>query len=154
MEFKNVIFAIVLSFAVLLSWSLFFETPQVEKQNENQQTEIVKKNNTTSSDVPTVDTKNGAQAISRENSIKGSDRFYFENKNVKGSITLKGALIDDIVFKNYKEEINDNRKVVYLNPKETKDGYFIETGWATSNLEKASVHSSDSEWKVKVNKKL
>ena len=154
MEFKNVIFAIVLSFAVLLSWSLFFETPQVEKQNENQQTEVVKKNNTTNSDVPTVDTKNGAQAISRENSIKGSDRFYFENKNVKGSITLKGALIDDIVFKNYKEEINDNRKVVYLNPKETKDGYFIETGWATSNLEKASVPSPDSEWKVKGNKKL
>ena len=121
MEFKNVIFAIVLSFAVLLSWSLFFETPQVEKQNENQQTDVVKKNNTTNSDVPTVDTKNGAQAISRENSIKGSDRFYFENKNVKGSITLKGALIDDIVFKNYKEEINDNRKVVYLNPKETKE---------------------------------
>ena len=154
MEFKNVIFAIVLSFAVLLSWSLFFETPQVEKQNENQQTEVVKKNNTTNSDVPTVDTKNGAQAISRENSIKGSDRFYFENKNVKGSIALKGALIDDIVFKNYKEEINDNRKVVYLNPKETKDGYFIETGWATSNLEKASVPSPDSEWKVKGNKKL
>ena len=154
MEFKNVIFAIVLSFAVLLSWSLFFETPQVEKQNENQQTEVVKKNNTTNSDVPTVDTKNGAQAISRENSIKGSDRFYFENKNVKGSITLKGALIDDIIFKNYKEEINDNRKVVYLNPKETKDGYFIETGWATSNLEKASVPSPDSEWKVKGNKKL
>ena len=154
MEFKNVILAIVLSFAVLLSWSLFFETPQVEKQNENQQTEVVKKNNTTNSDVPTVDTKNGAQAISRENSIKGSDRFYFENKNVKGSITLKGALIDDIVFKNYKEEINDNRKVVYLNPKETKDGYFIETGWATSNLEKASVPSPDSEWKVKGNKKL
>ena len=154
MEFKNVIFAIVLSFAVLLSWSLFFETPQVEKQNENQQTGVVKKNNTTNSDVPTVDTKNGAQAISRENSIKGSDRFYFENKNVKGSITLKGALIDDIVFKNYKEEINDNRKVVYLNPKETKDGYFIETGWATSNLEKASVPSPDSEWKVKGNKKL
>ena len=154
MEFKNVIFAIVLSFAVLLSWSLFFETPQVEKQNENQQTEVVKKNNTTDSDVPTVDTKNDAQAISREHSIEGSDRFYFENKNVKGSITLKGALIDDIVFKNYKEEINDNRKVVYLNPKETKDGYFIETGWATSNLEKASVPSPDSEWKVKGNKKL
>ena len=154
MEFKNVIFVIVLSFAVLLSWSLFFETPQVEKQNENQQTEVVKKNNTTDSDVPTVDTKNGAQAISRENSIKGSDRFHFENKNVKGSIALKGALIDDIVFKNYKEEINDNRKVVYLNPKETKDGYFIETGWATSNLEKASVPSPDSEWKVKGNKKL
>ena len=154
MEFKNVIFAIVLSFAVLLSWSLFFETPQVEKQNENQQTEVVKKNNTTDSEVPTVDTKNSAQAISRENSIEGSDRFYFENKNVKGSITLKGALIDDIVFKNYKEEINDNRRVVYLNPKETKDGYFIETGWATSNLEKASVPSPDSEWKVKGNKKL
>ena len=154
MEFKNVIFAIVLSFAVLLSWSLFFETPQVEKQNENQQNEVVKKNYTTNSDVPTVDTKNGAQAISRENSIKGSDRFYFENKNVKGSITLKGALIDDIVFKNYKEEINDDRRVVYLNPKETKDGYFIETGWATSNLEKASVPSPDSEWKVKGNKKL
>ena len=84
MEFKNVILAIVLSFAVLLSWSLFFETPQVEKQNENQQTEVVKKNNTTNSDVPTVNTENGAQAISRENSIKGSDRFLFENETILG----------------------------------------------------------------------
>ena len=30
------------------------------------------------------------------------------NENVKGSISLKGALIDDITFKNYKEKLGSD----------------------------------------------
>ena len=84
MEFKNVIFAIVLSFAVLLSWSLFFETPQVEKQNENQQTEAVKKNNTTSSDVPTVNTENVLRLFQEKTPLRDPIDFILKTKMLKG----------------------------------------------------------------------
>ena len=39
MDLRNVIFAIALSFAVLFGWSVIFETPQVQDQNQSQQTE-------------------------------------------------------------------------------------------------------------------
>ena len=39
MEFRNVIFAIALSFAVLFGWSVIFETPRIEEQKKLQQSE-------------------------------------------------------------------------------------------------------------------
>ena len=53
-----------------------------------------------------------------------------------GSISLKGGLIDDITFKKYNRNLEKDKKVKYLNPSETNDGYFVETGWAASNLKK------------------
>ena len=32
MDFRNVIFALALSFAVLFGWSVIFEAPEIEKQ--------------------------------------------------------------------------------------------------------------------------
>ena len=78
----------------------------------------------------------------------------FENENVVGSITLKGALIDDITFKKYNETLGSDKKVTYLNPEETNDGYFIETGWAASNLGKVSLPNAETIWNIKGNKKL
>ena len=38
------------------------------------------------------------------------ERIKFENKNVKGSISLKGGLIDDITFKKYNETLQSEKK--------------------------------------------
>ena len=35
MDFRNVIFAIALSFAVLFGWSVIFETPQIEEEKKS-----------------------------------------------------------------------------------------------------------------------
>ena len=53
-------------------------------------------------------------AISREEALKQSERIIFENENVFGSISLKGASIDDLTFKNYKINLNDETKVTLL----------------------------------------
>ena len=58
--------------------------------------------------------------ISREDAIKSSKRISFENNNVIGSISLKGALIDDITFKKYNETLGEEKKVTYLNPEKQK----------------------------------
>ena len=131
MDLRNVIFAIALSFAVLFGWSVIFETPQIEEQNKSQQTQRSQKTEKQTSDAPSVNFENNkALNISREDAINTGKRIKFENENVKGSISLKGALIDDITFKNYKEKLGSDKNVTYLNPAETNDGYFVETGWA------------------------
>ena len=143
MDLRNVIFAIALSFAVLFGWSVIFETPQMEEQKKSQQTEGYQKKDSQSSDTPSVNVENTkVPSISRENAIGSGKRIKFENANVKGSIALEGALIDDIIFKKYKSKLNSDERVTYLNPAETKNGYFVETGWASSNIGKISLPTS------------
>ena len=128
MDLKNVIFAIALSFAVLFGWSVIFETPQIEEQKKLEQSKSSTNAESDNSDVPSVNVeKEKVLNISRDDAIKSSKRINFENENVKGSISLKGLLIDDIIFKKYNKDVDSDEKVKYLNPSETNDGYFIES---------------------------
>ncbi len=155
MDLRNVVFAIALSFAVLFGWSVIFETPQIEEQKKLEQTQGSQKTGNKNTDAPSVNIeKERVLNISRDDAIRSVKRVYFENENVKGSISLKGFLIDDILFKKYNTEVNSDEKVKYLNPSETNDGYFVETGWAASNTTKMPLPTKNSIWKVVGNNKL
>ena len=151
MDLRNVVFAIALSFAVLFGWSVIFETPEIEKQKKIEQLQ----NQDQKSSAPSVNLESISNTnISREDAIKSNKRIKFENENVSGSISLKGALIDDITFKKYDETLEADKKVTYLNPAETNDGYFVETGWAASNLGNMILPNTETIWKIKGNDKL
>ena len=157
MDLRNVVFAIALSFAVLFGWSVIFETPQIEEQKRLEQTQGLEKTDNKNTDAPSPNVnieKEKVLNISRDDAIKSVKRVNFENENVKGSISLKGFLIDDILFKKYNIEVNSDEKVKYLNPSETNDGYFVETGWAASNITNTSLPTKNSIWKVVGNNKL
>ncbi len=157
MDLRNVVFAIALSFAVLFGWSVIFETPQIEEQKKLEQTQGSEKTDNKNTDAPSPNVnieKEKVLNISRDDAIKSVKRVNFENENVKGSISLKGFLIDDILFKKYNTEVNSIEKVKYLNPSETNDGYFVETGWAASNTTNTSLPTKNSIWKVVGNNKL
>ena len=157
MDLRNVVFAIALSFAVLFGWSVIFETPQIEEQKRLEQTQGSEKTDNKNTDAPSPNVnieKEKVLNISRDDAIKSVKRVNFENENVKGSISLKGFLIDDILFKKYNTEVNSDEKVKYLNPSETNDGYFVETGWAASNITNTPLPTKNSIWKVVGNNKL
>tara|TARA_Y100000996_G_C22532881_1_gene647207 strand:- start:61 stop:1755 length:1695 start_codon:yes stop_codon:yes gene_type:complete len=155
MDFRNVIFAIALSFAVLFGWSTIFENPQVNQKIVDQKNENVEKKENQTYDSPSVNLEiNKTLSISRKDAINSIDRINFENDNVRGSISLEGALIDDILFKKYKAKIESEERVTYLNPAETKDGYFVETGWASSSSGNIVLPNAKSLWKIRGNKKL
>ena len=157
MDLRNVVFAIALSFAVLFGWSVIFETPQIEEQKKLEQTQGSEKTDNKNTDAPSPNVnieKEKVLNISRDDAIKSVKRVNFENENIKGSISLKGFLIDDILFKKYNTEVNSDEKVKYLNPSETNDGYFVETGWAASNTTNTPLPTKNSIWKVVGNNKL
>ena len=151
MDFRNVLLAIVLSTLVLIAWATFFEPPIVEQQASTDQ---ITENKDLSS--PSIDEKEGEikNEITRNDVINNTNRIKIENKNIKGSISLQGAIIDDIIFKNYNENLNGKNKVIFLNPKNSPEEYFIETGWASSGNEKIKLPLDDSIWKVKGNSML
>ena len=148
---RNVFVAIALSMSVLLFWGAFFETP---KKNSDQQTnQKVEQKNEQGSITPTINQPQIIKKITREESIDSSKRIKIENDSVVGSVNLKGALIDDISFKKHKQKVEDGKNIIFLNPSDTENGFYIETGW-TSIGNKIKVPTKDSEWKVKGNNKL
>ena len=149
MDSKNVIAAIALSSAVIVLYSLFF-IPDRPPVNQNLgEKEKVEKN----TDTPSIDTNETVIQISREEALKKSDRVEFENQNVKGSISLKGASIDDLTFKNYNIELNGNEKITLLGPRNISEGYLIESGFVTSD-KNIDIPTSDTIWSLIGNNKL
>jgi len=149
MDSKNVLMAIVLSTLVLVFWATFFEPPPVERQIVEDQ---VTKSEELSS--PSIEKVELSKKIARDDTIDSVARVKIENNNIKGSISLQGAIIDDIIFKNYKESLESDQKVIFLNPKSSDEGYYIETGWASNSNEKLKLPLDNTIWKVKGNKVL
>ena len=148
MDNKNVFIAIALSMSVLLFWGALFDTPKPINNTTQQQGK--QKKTLPNSITPNIEQTIELNKVSREDSISKSDRIKIENKNIIGSISLKGALIDDISFKNHKKDLKDKQNVEFLNPKQTENGYFVETGW-TSIGNKIKVPSLNSIWSIKGN---
>ena len=128
MDSKNVIAAIALSSAVIVLYSLFF-IPEKPSINQNL---AEKKKIEQNSDTPSLDQKETIKNISREEALSQNERIKFENNNIIGSISLKGASIDDLTFKNYNTELESNEKIVLLAPRNIEDGYLIESGLVDS----------------------
>jgi len=151
MDFKNVLMAIVLSTVVLIGWATFFEAPIIEQEVPEKQ---ITKNQDDSSPSVTDEDKEIKNEITRDDVINNTKRVSIENENIKGSISLKGAIIDDIIFKNYKEKLGGQENVTFLNPRNASKEYFIETGWASSGSENIKLPVLDTIWKIKGNNRL
>ena len=149
MDNKNVFIAIALSMSVLLFWAAFFESPKPVNNNTPQQQKKTNENIIT----PNINESLKVDTISREDSIKSSERIKIENDSIIGSMSLEGGLIDDISFKKHKQNLENNLNVEFLNPSQTEDGFYVETGW-TSIGNKIKVPSKKSIWKVNGNKIL
>ena len=145
MDSKNVLLAVILSTAVIVIWSVMFPPPEIENTTSDDTT-IVEKNES-KPQAPKIKIKEPDKKITRQDAIKQSDRINISNEKIFGTISLNGALIDDVTLKNYKETLNeDSKQVVILNPKKSENGYFLETGWATS--ENIKVPNHNSKWRV------
>ncbi len=151
MEGKNLILAISLSALVLIMWSIFFvpPPPTIDK-NQNKIEKIQEKNDISS---PSIETTKKIKTVSRAKSLKTTTRIPVENENIIGSISLTGGIVDDIIFKNYTQNINSEEKVILLSPNGLDEGYYIETGWASTN-KNIDLPNNKTEWSTVGNSKL
>ena len=143
MDIKNIIAAISLSALVLILYSLFFAPPPPDLNEQKNKIENTKNNSDISS--PKIEKKVETKVISRNSALDLSERIRIENN--------KGAIIDDLIFKKYTTELNSNQNVILLNPNSIENGYFIESGWSTTN-KNIELPNNSSIWTVRGNNKL
>ena len=149
MDTKNVIAAITLSSAIIILWSLFMIPEQPPKDQNLTEKNKIEQN----TDTPSIEKKKTLTKISRDEALSQNERIKFENNNIIGSISLKGASIDDLTFKNYNTELESDEKIILLAPRNIEDGYLIESGFVTSD-KNIDIPNAETIWSVNGNNKL
>jgi YidC/Oxa1 family membrane protein insertase len=138
---RNFLLAVLLSIGVLFAWQYFFvpkPQPQAEKpQAEQQQTQVEPgpprpgtEGQTPGVSGPTPPGGGGAPTLTREEALAQSPRIAIDTPALKGSIALKGARIDDLTLKDYRETVDPGSpNVVLLSPAGGPHAYYAEHGF-------------------------
>lgn len=155
---KNVLLATVLSAVILLSWTWFYERPRIEKQEA--QKKLTTQTKPIVETVKPVEGKDGktVAAVKPQEAIpalknrdeilaqSANSRVKIESESLNGSISLKGARFDDLKLAKYFVTPEKKEEVVLLAPAESKERYFTDFGWVSSDAS-LETPKPDSLWK-------
>ena len=127
---KNLIIAIVLSVAILLTFQTFLEPPPAKKPAGGQTAGGAKTPGVTGpGKSPSISVKTFRSRADVLTATK-ADRIPIETPAVSGSINLQGAVIDDLILKRYRQTVDkDSPPVQLLLPRGTRNQFFVTSGW-------------------------
>ena len=160
---RNTILAVILSGLVLIAWQYFYNVPQMEKRKlaEQTQSELVKPaqpgdNAATpqgGAPAPQANAPASAQpasaapVVDREAAIAASPRVKIDTPRVTGSISLKGARIDDLSLVQFRETVDPTSPAIVLySPSGTAEPYYAEFGWVAASGTNVKLPDRDTNW--------
>ena len=167
-EQRNLILAVALSMTVLIGWQFLVGIPKMEQQQAAQQaaeqaaqqtagatatpggasSPQVPGSNVGGAQVPGGALAIGeAQEMQREAAVQAAPRIIIETPSVDGSISLRGARLDDLKLKDYRVEVEPNSpEITLLSPSGSPDPYYVEQGWTVAPGEATIVPDAKTLW--------
>jgi YidC/Oxa1 family membrane protein insertase len=152
MDQRNLILAIVLSLAILIGFQFVFP-PASPPQQAPEQQQAGEGAPAPSGSVPTLGGEPGAPAAgapatpSREAAIGVSPRVAIDTDTLSGSIALRGARIDDLILKQYRQTIDPGSPpITLLSPEGSANPYFARFGWAAKPGSSVTLPKADTLW--------
>ena len=147
---RNMILAVVLAALILFGWPIaqeyFYPTPKPTAAEVAAQ----RKTTETKSSDPVVAIGAESAAVPLASALKTGPRVLIETPKVKGSLSLTGARIDDLVLTQHRVDLAKNSPPVrLLSPSGTKDAYFAELGWMGDGV---AVPNKDTVWTASAQK--
>ncbi len=167
---RNTIIAVILSGIVLLGWQYFYNIPQMEKQRAAQQAQQVQQKAakpdapaTTTTTAPgstppaastapaqqtPAQSANAAPARDRAQVIAETARVKIDTPNIIGSISLKGARIDDVALVRYRETVDPKSPAIVLfSPSGSREPYYAEFGFVPAAGSTVKMPNQNTVWK-------
>ncbi|MEA2941188.1 MAG: YidC/Oxa1 family rane protein insertase, partial [Bradyrhizobium sp.] len=161
---RNTILAVILSGLVLIAWQYFYNVPQMEKQRALQQTqaELAKPtqqatpgSTTPQSSTPTPSASapaanqpaSAATIVARDTAIAATPRIKISSPRLTGSISLKGARIDDLALTQFRETVDPaSPPIILFSPSGTAEPYYAEFGWVPASGSTVRLPDRDTQW--------
>ncbi len=164
---NNLLFAIILSLAVLMGWQYFFAQPKLRQEQARKEftkgLEAQKSGDGSQgppsvaaapvapplAGAPTTPGQAPLAPMSREEALKAAPRIAITTPSLEGSISLKGGRLDDLVLVKYRETVDPNSaKVTLLSPAGAPHPYFAEYGWVAQAGTQTKVPDRETVWTV------
>ena len=143
MDQKNFVIAIVLSVLIIVGWQAVFPTAKAPVTPPAQQQQQAGTTPTTTpapggtgqgAVQPGAPSAQPTQVVSRDEALALSPRVTFETPELLGSITLKGARIDDVRLVKQRETVDPKSPpVAVLSPVGSAHPYYAEFGWSAAD---------------------
>src|SRR5579859_2500212 len=169
LENRNTILAVILSGLVLIAWQYFYNIPQMEKQRAAQQAQSelqknaapAKPNQPSSTATPTstppqagaapapanTPVVSNAPVVDRDTALAATPRVKIETPSVVGSISLKGARIDDLSLVKFRETVDANSPpIVLYSPSGSAEPYYAEFGWVGATGSTVRLPDQNTVW--------
>ncbi len=156
---RNTILAVILSGIVLIGWQYFFNLPQMEKQRAAQQaqSEMAKPAPDAATSQPGAAPAPSANApaanqpaaavVSREAAIAAAPRVKIDTPRLAGTISLRGARIDDLSLVQFHDTVNPSSPpIVLYSPSGTPNPYYAEFGWVPASGSTVKLPDRDTLW--------
>ncbi|MCI4677747.1 membrane protein insertase YidC [Rhodoblastus acidophilus] len=149
---RNLLIAMGLSLLVILGWSHFFGAPKVEQARRMQQQ--LSQMEGAGAAHPGVAEPGQApgqgpvtQFMTRAEALAQSKRIPLETPSLFGSIALKGARLDDLSLRHYRETTNPKSpNIILLSPSGAPDAYFVDFNYVAQNGGNLKLPNSDTIW--------
>lgn len=103
----------------------------------------------TTAGAPTAPNQVASPQAARQDALKASKRISIRTPSLMGSISLKGARIDDLVLKKYRVEVEKNSdNVILLSPSKSNNPYYAEYGWVGTAQNNQKLPDSNTIWQT------
>ncbi|MDB2683218.1 membrane protein insertase YidC, partial [Alphaproteobacteria bacterium] len=142
---RNLFIFCVISIVMWLGYNHFVVNPQKEATQKARQAQLANQ--------PKIAAPAEVKEITREEALTGTPRINISNDNVFGTITVKGARIDDLGLKNYFETLDKQEHVNILSPKNSPHPRYIEHGWVTTD-KNVKLPTAETNWQIQGNSQL
>jgi YidC/Oxa1 family membrane protein insertase len=148
MDQKRLFLAIAVSLAILLGFQMLI-APHLPKPAPQQIAQTTGSTSEHSGATPLEGAPGAAVPPAPAAEPRTVPRVKIDAPRVQGSVNLLGAKLDDLVLKDYREEIApDSPLVRLLEPRSEDHPYYIQYGWTAPAGESTKLPDNDTTWKA------
>ena len=142
-DHARMVLAVILSIGILFLFHFLVDRPRQEAVRlealKREKIAEIKK-----AEVTNPETK----IVTRADALTRSGRLPIEGSEIKGSISLTGAVLDDLLLTQHFTSVERTENVALLNPKSAPHAYYVESGFIATDTNIA-VPDASSVWRIK-----
>jgi YidC/Oxa1 family membrane protein insertase len=142
---RNTIIFVVAAALLLILYQVFVLEPQAKRRQAEQAAQQPAA--AAGAKLERAPTVLAPRELSRAEAAAASPRIAIDNGTLSGSLSLRGARIDDLYLDRYREGLDPKSPPVeLLRPEGAANAWFVDFGWAGANL--SGLPGPDTVWTV------